>query len=324
MLAQLAAIVPSGNDGRIVREWLSRLQHLRGRSGGLRPPPAHRSGARFYEDPEGRRRADQHPDRHPGHGQPHGRLRGPRRPVLSRIAWASSGGASLAWAMRVQPHDPNHRTRPRCPAWVDAMRTGFLAPPAPDPIEAEFRRRPLRPRPRLGRGGRATRIVGTLRSFDTTLAVPGDPGQRRRPHPRHGVGQPSSPRPAVRDDHRRPRRPARQRGDAVGALVAAESPSTAGSATARRPRSCASTVDARRPGLPRRARDRTVGRAGGPRHLPASWPAVYDRLPGHPARSHRPARLVVGRHPGVVEILGQNHPHLPGWAETPTGVPTAS
>ena len=57
--------------------------------------------------------------------------------------------------------------------WVDALRTGFHEAPAPDSTEAEFRGRSLD----LDHSWAAfdgDRIVGTLRSFDTPLAVPGE------------------------------------------------------------------------------------------------------------------------------------------------------
>ena len=106
--------------------------------------------------------------------------------------------------------------------WVDAMRTGFLDPPAPDRTEADFRAAHFD----LDHTWAAVdgdRIVGTLRSFDTTLAVPGDrvvsaaalthvtvsPSHRRR-------GLLSQ---MITSDLRR----CAERGDALGALVAAES-----------------------------------------------------------------------------------------------------
>ncbi len=88
--------------------------------------------------------------------------------------------------------------------WVDAMRTGFLDPPAPDPIEAEFRRGHF-DLDHVWAAVDGARIVGTLRSFDTTLAVPGDQVVSAAAlthvtvsasHRRRGL--------LSRDDHRRP------------------------------------------------------------------------------------------------------------------------
>ncbi len=107
--------------------------------------------------------------------------------------------------------------------WVDAMRTGFLDLPAPDDTEAAFRATHF-DLDHVWAAVDGERIVGTLRSFDTTLAVPGDrvvsaaalthvtvsPSHRRR-------GLLSQ---MITSDLRR----CAERGDAVGALVAAEWP----------------------------------------------------------------------------------------------------
>ena len=64
----------SGNDGRMVQEWLTDYGTYVGNredyARRLRTDP----GARFYETEKRAGRADQHPDRHLGHGQRHGVL----------------------------------------------------------------------------------------------------------------------------------------------------------------------------------------------------------------------------------------------------------
>jgi predicted acetyltransferase len=108
-------------------------------------------------------------------------------------------------------------------AWVDAMRAGFLEGPAPDAAEAEFRAGHFD----LDHTWAAVddpRIVGTLRSFDTTLAVPGH----------QVVSAAALTHVTVSASHRRrgllssmidaDLRACARRGDAVGTLVAAEWP----------------------------------------------------------------------------------------------------
>ncbi len=107
--------------------------------------------------------------------------------------------------------------------WVDAMRTGFLDPPAPDATEAEFRAGHF-DLDHVWAALDEARIVGTLRSFDTTLAVPGD----------QVVSAAALSHVTVSASHRRrglmsqmitaDLRSCAERGDAVGTLVAAEWP----------------------------------------------------------------------------------------------------
>ena len=108
--------------------------------------------------------------------------------------------------------------------WVDAMRTGFLEPPAPDPTEAEFRGRPLRPRPRLGRGRRRRASWAPCAASTPPWPCPGD----------QVVSAAALTHVTVSASHRRrgllsemitaDLRSCAERGDAVGTLVAAEWP----------------------------------------------------------------------------------------------------
>jgi predicted acetyltransferase len=107
--------------------------------------------------------------------------------------------------------------------WVDAVRTGFLDPPAPDTSEAEFRAAHI-DFDHTWAAVDGARIVGTLRSFDTTLAVPGN----------RVVSAAALTHVTVSASHRRrgllsqmitaDLRSCADRGDAVGTLVAAEWP----------------------------------------------------------------------------------------------------
>ncbi len=63
-------------------------------------------------------------------------------------------------------------TASELPRWVDAMRTGFQSPPAPNPTEAEWRATCTDLDHTWGAFD-GDRIVGTLRSFATPFAVPG-------------------------------------------------------------------------------------------------------------------------------------------------------
>ena len=108
-------------------------------------------------------------------------------------------------------------------AWVDAMRTGFLSPPAPTPVEAEFRTATF-DLTHVWAALEGSRIVGTLRSFETTVAVPGDAT----------VSAAALTHVTVSPTHRRQGllsamitadlEACAARGDAVGVLVAAEYP----------------------------------------------------------------------------------------------------
>ena len=112
---------------------------------------------------------------------------------------------------------------PEVAAWVDAMRTGFLSPPAPTPAEAEFRTATF-DLSHVWAAVDGTRIVGTLRSFETTVAVPGG----------STVSAAALTHVTVTATHRRQGllsamitsdlEACAARGDAVGVLVAAEYP----------------------------------------------------------------------------------------------------
>jgi predicted acetyltransferase len=121
-------------------------------------------------------------------------------------------------AVEIRTIEPDEVAR-----WVDAMRTGFLDAPAPDSTEADFRATHF-DLDHTWAAIDAPRIVGTLRSFDTTLAVPGD----------QVVSAAALTHVTVSASHRRrgllssmitaDLRACAERGDAVGTLVAAEWP----------------------------------------------------------------------------------------------------
>ena len=174
MLAQLATIVPSGNDGRIVREWLSDYRTYVGNredyARRLRTDPT----ARFYESQKNPGEQISDPDRHPGHGQPHGRLRGPRRPVLTaksrvRLADGATPLALSAMSAQIRTIEPTEVARlgrrhaHRLPVAAGARRRSRPSSGPPPSTSTTS-----------GPPSTAARIVGTLRSFDTTVAVPGD------------------------------------------------------------------------------------------------------------------------------------------------------
>jgi predicted acetyltransferase len=107
--------------------------------------------------------------------------------------------------------------------WVDAMRAGFLESPAPTPAEADWRATFFDLDHTWGAFD-GDRVVGTLRSFDTRVSVPG----------RADIAATALTHVAVSASHRRQGLLSRmisadlaacaERGDAVSVLIAAEYP----------------------------------------------------------------------------------------------------
>jgi predicted acetyltransferase len=121
------------------------------------------------------------------------------------------------------PADVRTIRAPEVASWVDAMRAGFLEGPAPTTEEAEWRGT-FFDLAHTWAAFDGDRVVGTLRSFDTRMTVPGD----------RDVSATALTHVTVAGSHRRQGLLSRmitadlaacaERGDAVSLLVAAEYP----------------------------------------------------------------------------------------------------